>query len=200
MIETIVSNVRAADVVECFQGGEAQNLIDAMDEARHQPIQSLRGRCIDSCFVSTVVQAMDSFDFTPRIRKKCVKSLYKMCARHTMLPKSLHFKLHEGQIGAVLRRGGSADVSKLEHRGQEVAVKVLRSHGNIASRDMINVGHRLLFPRARGLTKATSVAVLQGGHNLESSSASKSVAIGRGDDDRRQVCYGIWMDGKREHQ
>ena len=70
-----------------------------------------------------------------------MKSLYKMCAGHSLLPRSLHFELLEDPMGAVLCRGGSADVSKCEHRGREVAVKALRAHASNNLRDMTNVSH-----------------------------------------------------------
>ena len=44
-----------------------------------------------------------------------MKSLYKMCAGHAMLPRSLDFELRENAGGAPLCRDGSADVSKHEH-------------------------------------------------------------------------------------
>ena len=51
-----------------------------------------------------------------------------------------------------------------------------------------------------GLSNVMFTEVLQGGHNLESSSTSERVAITRGDNDRKQVRYGVGVDGKREYQ
>ena len=69
-----------------------------------------------------------------------MKSLYKMCAGHNLLPGSLRFEMHEDPTGVVLCHGGFGDVSKREHRGQAVAVKVLRPRGGKSSQDMTNVG------------------------------------------------------------
>ena len=44
------------------------------------------------------------------------------------------------------------------------------------------------------------VEVLQGGHNLESTSTSEHIAAARGDHDQESVRYGIRVDDKREHQ
>ena len=74
-------------------------------------------------------QAIDTLDLAPRIRKKCVKSLYKMCANHTLLPASLHFDLPVDIMGDAQYRGGSANVLRRECGGREVAVKALRPHG-----------------------------------------------------------------------
>ena len=74
-----------------------------------------------------------------------MKSLYKMCAGHTSLPKSLYFELQEDPTGVVLDRGGFADVSKREYLGKEVAVKVLRTHHSISPQEMVNVGHWRAF-------------------------------------------------------
>ena len=59
-----------------------------------------------------------------------MKSLYKTCAGHTLLPRSLHFELHDDPTSVVLYRGGFADALKREYRGREVAVKTLRIHDN----------------------------------------------------------------------
>jgi len=47
LIETIVSNMKAGDIVECLRGSDAQTFIDVIDEACHQAIPSLRNRLVD---------------------------------------------------------------------------------------------------------------------------------------------------------
>ena len=42
VIETIISNVRAADIVECLQESGAQTFVDVMDEVCHHTISSRR--------------------------------------------------------------------------------------------------------------------------------------------------------------
>lgn len=79
--------------------------------------------------------------FAPKVRRKCIRSLYKMCAGHTLLPSSLRFELPEGTMGAAQYRGGSADVLKRKCGGRDVAVKALRARG-ISSEGMRNVSHR----------------------------------------------------------
>ena len=69
-----------------------------------------------------------------------MRSLYKTCAGHNLLPRSLHFELGEDPIGVVLYSGGFGDVWKREYDGRDVAVKVLRPHYDIGSRDIIHVG------------------------------------------------------------
>lgn len=88
--------------------------------------------------VDFLVQALSSIDLKPRIRRKCVKLLYKTCAGHTLLPRSLRFELPEITTRDVQYRGGSADVLKYESGGREVAVKVLRVQG-FSLEDMTNV-------------------------------------------------------------
>lgn len=70
-----------------------------------------------------------------------MRSLYKMCACHSLLPRSLHFELDGDTMDAVLYRGGFADVLKREHRGREVAVKALRIRDTDDLRDISSVGH-----------------------------------------------------------
>ena len=70
-----------------------------------------------------------------------MKSLYKMCARRTLLPGSLYFELPEDPVGVVVYRGGFGDVLKREHRGREVAVKALRVYDNNLRQDIADVSH-----------------------------------------------------------
>ena len=93
-----------------------------------------------TCF-NILDQALDTLDFALQIRRKCVKSLYKTCAGHTLLPRSLHFELPENSTGVAEYRGGFADVLKREHRGREVAVKVLRVCGVNCWQEITNVSH-----------------------------------------------------------
>jgi hypothetical protein len=62
----------------------------------------------------------------PGIRKECLQSLRELCGCHALFPTSLKIRLDDIQADGVLYRGGSADVLKLNHQGQEVAVKTLR--------------------------------------------------------------------------
>jgi len=154
LIETIVSNVKAPDIVKTLQGNGAQTFADITNEACHHSISSQRNWPIDLLPNPLFVQMLNSLEITSQVRRKCVKSLYKMCAGRNLLPISLRFELREDPAGVVVCRGGFADVSKHEHCGREVAVKVLRSRGSDHSQDMINVGHwRTLLPRKCRLTE-----------------------------------------------
>ena len=48
VIETIVSNLKAADIVERLQGEDTQTFADIIDEARHHIISSLNNWLIDT--------------------------------------------------------------------------------------------------------------------------------------------------------
>ena len=52
--------------------------------------------------------------------------LYRTCARHTLLPKSLCVELPDISTGKPECRGGFGEVWKREYLGQEVAIKVLK--------------------------------------------------------------------------
>ena len=56
-----------------------------------------------------------------------MRSLYKMCASHSLLPGSLRIEVHYDPTDVAHSRGGFADVWKGEYRGLEVAVKALRT-------------------------------------------------------------------------
>ncbi|KAF9780778.1 kinase-like domain-containing protein [Thelephora terrestris] len=117
VIEMVVSNLKAANIVQILQGSDAQTFIDVVD------------------------QALESFDFPLRIYKKCLESLCKMCASHTLLPRSLHFELPDIGMGELFANGGCADVFKHENRGQWVAVKILRIYRTLEPR-IINMFYR----------------------------------------------------------
>ncbi|KAF9780762.1 kinase-like domain-containing protein [Thelephora terrestris] len=115
MITTIVSNVKPTDIAKCLEGADdAQTFIDTID------------------------QALETIRFAPEIRRKCVKSLYKACAGHSLLPRSLHFELPGGTLGDVKYNSGHADVSKREYGGREVAIKALRPRAGVSLQDMTN--------------------------------------------------------------
>lgn len=89
-------------------------------------------------------QAIDTLDLASRVRRKCVKPLYKMCANHTLLPASLHFELPVDIMGDAQYRSGFANVLRHQCGGQAVAVKALRSHG-LTLEEMKSVSsHQLL--------------------------------------------------------
>ena len=76
-------------------------------------------------------------DLSPRTRKKCLKSLYRTCGRHALLPRVLKIPVCYG--GVALYRGGFADVWKGEHCGRDVAVKVIRTYSNSDLQKIIGV-------------------------------------------------------------
>ena len=121
LIGSIVTNVKAASIVTCLQGSDAQMFIDVIDQVC-TTLYHLRG--VTSLLISC--QALDNFDLEPQVRRKCVKLLYKACSGHNILPKSLSFEPPENETRDILSRVDFADVSKCEYDGREVAVKVLR--------------------------------------------------------------------------
>ena len=78
-------------------------------------------------------------ELSPETRKKCLKLLYRICGRHALLPKALKIPSCYNQSSAALYRGGFADVWKGEHRGQDVAVKVIRTYSNSDLQKIIGV-------------------------------------------------------------
>ena len=63
---------------------------------------------------------------TPRLRRKCLSILCKICGRQSLLPSSLQIPLCYDQSDTPLYHGGYADVWKGQRQGCSVAVKVLR--------------------------------------------------------------------------
>lgn len=108
-------------------GSDIQAFIDVIDEVGHNALHFFEEWADLPPFFD---QVLNSLDLTSRVRKKCVKSLYMMCARHSLLPSSAQIEPHYDPTGVPHSRGGFADVWKGEWCGLEVAVKVLRTHAN----------------------------------------------------------------------
>ena len=96
-------------------------------------------------------------------------------------------------------RGGHADVWKGEYRGQDVAVKVLRTYSNRELEKMINVGCVLRSISVPLLTTIRGTEVLQGGCDVEISSTPKYLTTSRGDDVKKYVRDGLKLDAKRRY-
>ena len=115
LIEAIFSDKNESDAIRCLFGDDAQTFIDVMDEALDRP------------------------DLSPRTRKKCLKSLYRTCGLHALLPRALNVPVCCDRTGDALYSGGFADVWKGEHRGRDVAVKVIRTHSKSDLQKIIGV-------------------------------------------------------------
>lgn len=77
-----------------------------------------------------------------------------MCSRNALLPRALEIHVRYDRTSVAMYRGGFADVWKGEHRGQDVAVKVLRTYLNSDLQKITGVGYRLCsFLRVYVLTK-----------------------------------------------
>ena len=188
LIETIVTNMKAIEIIQCLQGCDAQTFIDIIDQVRSTPLY-LHGTASSLTFSK---QALDSLDFSPHIRSKCVKCLYKMCANRALIPTSLCFELPENTMDGVQCRGMFADVVRRECGDKAIAVKALRQQC-LSQEAMTNVSRRQLgcmLVRTDELT-IPFVELLQRGHNLESSPAPKHIASARGGKVRESICDGV---------
>ena len=77
-----------------------------------------------------------------------MKSLYKTCARHSLLPRSLQIELYYDPAAVPHSRGGVADVWKKEYRGLEVAVKALRTSSESDLQKITHVSRSLVVVSA----------------------------------------------------
>ena len=62
----------------------------------------------------------------PSLQGKCLITLYRICGRQGLLPRSVQIPLCYNRMEPPLCRGGFAEVWKGKHLGREVAVKVLK--------------------------------------------------------------------------
>ena len=73
-----------------------------------------------------VNQALNLPDLPPQLRRELLRALCRVCGRRALLPKSLQVPLCYNRLQVPQCRGGFADVWMGDHRGQQVAAKVLR--------------------------------------------------------------------------
>ena len=140
LLKTIFSNRESTHMVHSLQRGDAQVVVDILDEVCHHTPINLKGWTYSFLnFLYPIDQALDGTSLSPSIRNKCMRSLYKMCARHTLIPTSLRITLCDDPTNIVLFRGGFGDVSKRIYEEQEVAVKTLRTYSTSDLQTIIRV-------------------------------------------------------------
>lgn len=154
------------------------------------------GRLAPAKLPHPVGQALDGL--APQIRRECLRSLYKICGRQALLPRSLGIPLCYDPTETPLRRGGFADVWRGRHHGQEVAAKALR----VRSTDDFERIRKVGCPRFVCVNEPTAscIGVLQGGHGMGGTPPSERAATARRNDFRKPASDGIGMDGEREYQ
>ena len=135
----------------------------------------------------------------PWLRGKCLNTLCRVCGRHALLPRSVRISLRYDRTGTPRYHGGFAEVWKAEHKGREVAVKVLKVY---ASSNLTKVT-KVCSSLSKSVCWVADVdytEILQGGCYMEISSPSECATVIGSDDDRKSADNGFGMDGEREHQ
>jgi hypothetical protein len=143
----------------------------------------------------SIDKALDIPELPPQIRHKCLKLLYKSCGHHALLPRTFKIPVCYDRTGTALYRGGFADVWKGQHRGRDVAVKVIRTYSDDDLQRVIGVGYWSCYFSTCLHTDTTTAAVLQGGCDVEDAPTSKYPTTDRSDDVQDSVRDGIRLDG-----
>ena len=131
-------------------------------------------------------------------RKKCLKLLYRTCGYHALLPGALKVPVCYDRNCDVLYRSGYADVRKGRYRGEDVAVKVIRTYSNDELQQVISVGCSTSVYHV--LITKFYIEVLQRGCDVEIPPTSKCPAADWSIDVRESVRNGIRVDAIREYQ
>ena len=137
LIEAVFTSKAEIDIVRDLRRDDAQTFIDVVHGVRLH-ICSFPRLLLTASFAFD--QALDLPDLSPRLRKKCLSALCKICGRQALLPRSLQIPLCYDRSDSPLYRGGYADVWKGEHRGRHVAVKVLRVYSTSDFDKITSVG------------------------------------------------------------
>ena len=101
---------------------------------------------MESVLTQSIEQALDRPELSLSARVKCLRRLYRTCGSHKLLPKNLKVSVSYDRNEYPLFRGGYADVWKGEHRGQDVAVKVIRTYSRSELQKITGVSHRFFSP------------------------------------------------------
>jgi len=117
-------------------------------------------------------------------------SLYRICGRRALLPKSLVIPLCYNPTDTPQCHGGFADVWKGRYHGREVAAKALRVSPTSDFERIRKVGYPRLVVFINKFT-GSRTEVLQEGCSMENLPPSERVAAGRCDDDREPVRGGV---------
>jgi hypothetical protein len=121
-------------------------------------------------------------ELPPWIRQKCLESLYRTCGHHALLPRTLKIVVRYDRTGTALYRGGFADVWKGQHCDRDVAVKVIRTYSDDDLQRVIGVCYWSCSLSTCLRADTTSIAVLQGGCDVENAPTSEYPSADRSDD------------------
>ena len=149
-------------------GDDAQSFVDVIDEV-FPALSSEQNEL--NC---PTEQTLDTL--APRLRKRCLITLRRMCGRQALLPRSLQVPLCYTRSEPPLSHGGYADVWKGEHQGRHVEVKVLRVHSTSEFHEITNVGFRGCRKVCADQLMLAIAEALQGDRDVENSSPSKRAA------------------------
>ena len=132
LIEAIFTSQDEINAIGRLSGDDIQAFIDAIHKVRFHICSFLR-RAGLIAFVGlfsplspSTDQALDLPDLTPRLWRRCLSALCRICGRQALLPKSLQITFYYDRLDIPLYKGGFADVWMGEYQGRKVAVKVLR--------------------------------------------------------------------------
>ena len=139
-------------------------------------------------------------DPTLPLRKKCLKTLCKICGNQELLPSSLQIPIRYDPSGRALYSGGYADVWKGLHQDYSVAIKVLRVYSTSDFDKIKSVSCECTIQHYAGELTFTCPEILQGSRNVGNAPPSQRVAALGSDNDRPQICNDIKVDDEREHQ
>lgn len=142
LITAIFLDDSQVERVRQISGDDAQNLIDIIDRVSPRTISSPKNKLVD--FDSNFhILSIRCWIASPEVRGRCLCYLYAVYDQQALLPRSLQVPLCYDTKGYPLGHGGSADVWKGRHLGQEVAAKVLRVYSKNDLKPIERVGRWL---------------------------------------------------------
>ena len=170
-------------LIDSLTSQERISLITDIFSDRHETevAKRLCGEDAQS-FAEVVYEMLDTL--VPRLQSKCLGVLREICDRQALLPRSIKIQLDRNPSDTPLDQGGYTEAWKGQHQGCHVLVKVLRPKiYSTSDFEMVtSVGFRVFSRGVFYQLMFATVAVLQGGCDLERSSPSECVTVVWGDD------------------
>ena len=142
LITTIYSTSDEVEIARNLFGDDAQTFVDVIDEVSIHTFSPQQDESVCPLFtlLCPIGQSLDSLP--PRIHRRCLHSLYNICGRKALLPRSLAIPLCYSPTENPLCHGAFADLWKGQYRGRDVAAKTLRVYSKGDVGRIRRVGHR----------------------------------------------------------